>query len=52
MATRRKVKEEPASVQYVIEVGYYKDKTYAEAKKIELERMGLRPIITERSVEN
>ena len=52
MATRRKVKEEPASVQYVIEVGYYKDKTFAEAKKIELERMGLRPIIRERKNEN
>ena len=52
MATRRKVKEEPASVQYVIEVGYYKDKTCAEAKKIERERMGLRPVIRERNIEN
>lgn len=52
MATRRKVTESPATVQYVIEVGYYKDKTFAEAKKIELERMGLRPIIRERKVEN
>ena len=30
----------------------YKDKTFAEAKKIELERMGLRPIIRERNNEN
>jgi len=52
MATRRKVTETPANVQYVIEVGYYKNKTFAEAKKIELERMGLRPIIRERKVEN
>lgn len=52
MTTRRKVKEEPTTVCYVIEVGYYRDKTYAEAKKIELERMGLRPIIRERKNEN
>lgn len=51
MATRRKVKEEPATVCYVIEVGYYKNKTFAEAKKIELERLGLRPIIRERNIE-
>lgn len=51
MATRRKVKEEPATVCYVIEVGYYKNKTFAEAKKIELERLGLCPIIRERNIE-
>lgn len=51
MATKRTVKATNSDKFYVVEVGYYKDKTFADAKVLELKQKGINASISVRKNE-